>query len=190
MERSSRALIPILRKWTALNGQPTRTFFSRRALVPFVDSPFSQLRQLDRHFDRIEQDLLGGFLNPWKRISLPEFVTRSSTPMTVYEAETPGKYQVNVVIGDGIPAENIKVSLVDRMVRIEAKYEHKSEDGTSSVSQEFMRQFTLPENVDPGQVKSLLTPEGILQIEAPLPIEEGTSKVKEIPINIGKIDAK
>jgi HSP20 family molecular chaperone IbpA len=145
---------------------------------------------MERQFDRLERDILA-FGNPWTKLVVPTYSRLFSAPMTIYESETPGKYTVNVVIGESVPAENVKVTLTDRVVKIEAKYEHKAEDGQSSVSQEFMRQFTLPENVDLSQVKSFYTGDGILKIEGPVPIEENANeKLKEIPIKVGEAKAK
>jgi len=53
------------------------------------------------------------------------------------------------------------------------------------VYQEFTQKFVLPKNVDPLQVKSKFTPEGVLQVEAPLPPPEpDAEKPTEIPIKI------
>ncbi|CAG7730719.1 unnamed protein product [Allacma fusca] len=95
------------------------------------------------------------------------------------------KYCLNVRVGNFSP-ENVKISLKDRVMTIEAKTEEKSEDGNRRVYQEVSRQFTLPENVDLKEVKSILTPEGVLKIEAPLPQQAlpEPPKPQEIPIHL------
>jgi HSP20 family molecular chaperone IbpA len=137
------------------------------------------MRNMERHFDRMERDLNSAFGSFFKPMT-------AKTPLTVYEAEAPGKYQLNVVMGEGFKPENIKVTLKDHEMRIEAKYDHTSEDGKSRVYQEFTRTFPLPKAIDQAQVKSLFTPEGVLQIEAPLPEPEVEAKPvpKEIPISV------
>jgi len=111
---------------------------------------------------------------------------------TVENPNQPGKYTMNVPLCDSIAPEDLKVSLKDHVMTIEAKKETKSKDGNSRVYQEFMKKFTLPPNVDMKEVKSVLTPEGYLKIEAPLPIQalsepEPPQKKQalEIPIHQG-----
>jgi len=100
------------------------------------------------------------------------------------EGSETGKYTMNVPLGCNINPEDIKVSCKEHCLTIEARKECKSNDGTSRLYQEFMRKFTLPEHVNMKEVKSILTPQGYLHIEAPLPkktLLEGKQE-KEIPI--------
>ena len=61
--------------------------------------------------------------------------------------------------------------------------EHKSEDGTQAIFQEIARTYTLPDNVEVEKMKSLLSEDGILCIEAPLKGSKETPKgPTEIPI--------
>jgi HSP20 family molecular chaperone IbpA len=83
-----------------------------------------------------------------------------------------GKYRLNVPLGRSIGPEDVKIGIKDKIMTIEAKKEQKSEDGNCRVYQEYVRKFTLPENIDTKEVKSVLTPEGYLQIEAPLPLKK------------------
>ena len=85
------------------------------------------------------------------------------------EGEGTANYVMNVPLGSDIGPEDLKVSLKDHVMTIEAKKEQKSEDGNCRVYQEFTRKFTLPKGIDMKEVKSTLTPEGYLKIEAPLP---------------------
>lgn len=164
---------------------PARTFFSRRNNEFWgVDDAF---RQMERQFEQMENRMNSIFRNMgFKEPLLP--VSVELTPrMTMYETETADKYAMNVVIGKNLPPENIKVNMKDRLVTVEVKYEktYDHEDGKSKFSQELLRQFTLPEGIDVSQVKSVLTPDGILMFEAPLPPKAiaDSAKVKEIPIN-------
>jgi HSP20 family molecular chaperone IbpA len=167
---------------------PHRTFFSRRsnALWDVGDT----FRQMERQFEHMENELASTFRNLGIRGNrfLPSISMDLATPpMTMYETETADKYTMNVVIGKGLPPENIKVNLKDRLIEVEVKYEktYGYEDGKSKISQELLRAFTLPEGIDTSQVKSLLTPDGILQFTAPLPPKavEESQKPHEIPIN-------
>jgi HSP20 family molecular chaperone IbpA len=167
---------------------PHRTFFSRRpnALWDVGDT----FRQMERQFEHMENELASAFRNfglRGNRFLPSSSLDLTTSPMTMYETETADKYTMNVVIGKGLPPENIKVNLKDRVIEVEVKYEktYDYEDGKSKISQELFRAFTLPEGIDAAEVKSLLTPDGVLQFTAPLPpkaIEEA-KKPQEIPIN-------
>jgi len=189
MQKCSAILAPLSRHLArGIQVQPSRNFFIRRKSFPpaiweSAADVERHVRDIARQFDRLEREIenqwrLNGFPMP-PSLSFP----RTSAPMSMYESEVDGKYQMNVVMGEKFVPENIKVTLKDRVLTIEAKYDHSSEDGKSRVYQEFSRQFTLPENINPSEVKSMFTPDGILQIEAPLPPQPEGSKPKEIPIS-------
>ncbi|XP_040569576.1 uncharacterized protein [Lepeophtheirus salmonis] len=63
--------------------------------------------------------------------------------------------------------EEIMVKTVDNKLMVHAKHEEKA-DGKSSFRQ-YNREFLLPEGTDPELIKSSLSKEGILTVEAPLP---------------------
>jgi len=94
--------------------------------------------------------------------------------------ETGGNsYRINIDVS-GFKPEDIKVSLKDRVLTIDAKMEQKSEDG-SRLYQEMSRMYTLPANVEVNNLKSLLSNDGVLAIEAPISGE--VEQPKEIPIS-------
>ena len=93
------------------------------------------------------------------------------------------KYKLHINMGHSFSPEDLKISVKDGVMSIEAKHEKKSEDGNHRVYQEVMRKFTLPKDVDPKEVKSVLSPQGVLQIEAPLPQKAiEAQQPKHIPI--------
>jgi len=130
------------------------------------------------------------------RSNWPEFSDRYSSSLSPFVEshvdgtdKTPGKYTVSVPLGGNISPEDVKITLKNHILTIEAKKEKKTDDGNSStrVYQEFTRKFTLPPNVDMKEVKSILSPEGYLKIEAPLPQPKEAEKPagpKEIPIQV------
>ncbi|CAL1267323.1 unnamed protein product [Larinioides sclopetarius] len=63
------------------------------------------------------------------------------------------------------PSE-IDVKTVDNNIVIHGKHEEKT-DEHGSIAREFTRRYMLPEGTDPGKVKSSLSANGILTIEAP-----------------------
>ncbi|CAG7826551.1 unnamed protein product, partial [Allacma fusca] len=145
-----------------------------------IDSSFSSFPRLsDRRIDHFRPSL------DWTNDTS---LTSSSTGL-VESTKTPGKYEVDIPLSNGIGPEDLKVTLKDHMMTIEAKKESKSDDGTRKTYLEFKRQFTLPPNVNMAEVKSVLTAEGHLKIEAPLPPPPKpqpalTAPLKETPIPI------
>jgi len=109
-------------------------------------------------------------------------------PQIVDDEEGKKKYRLNIHLGDNFPPENIRVGLKDRVMTIQAKMEQKSDDGNSRVYREVSRKFTLPENLDVKEVKSVMEPNGILKVEAPMPQQALTQaeppQSMEIPIHL------
>lgn len=59
------------------------------------------------------------------------------------------------------------VKTVDNKLLVHAKHEEK--EGGKSVYREYNREFLLPSGTDPETIKSSLSRDGILTVEAPLP---------------------
>ncbi|XP_037086372.1 heat shock protein beta-1-like isoform X2 [Pollicipes pollicipes] len=68
--------------------------------------------------------------------------------------------------------EEIVVKTVDNKLLVHAKHEEKT-DGRS-VYREYNREFLLPQGSNPEMIKSSLSKDGILTVEAPLPALEGS----------------
>jgi len=64
--------------------------------------------------------------------------------------------------------EEIIVKTVDNKLLVQAKHE-QNKDGRS-VFREYNREFMLPQGTDPELIKSSLSKDGILTVEAPLPV--------------------
>lgn len=75
--------------------------------------------------------------------------------------------------------EEIVVKTVDNKLQVHAKHEEKSEN--RSVYREYNREFLLPKGTNPEMIKSSLSKDGVLTVEAPLPAIEGL-KERMIPI--------
>lgn len=65
--------------------------------------------------------------------------------------------------------------------QVHAKHEEKSEN--RSVYREYNREFLLPKGTNPEQIRSSLSKDGILTIEAPLPALEAPNRERTIPID-------
>lgn len=74
--------------------------------------------------------------------------------------------------------EEIIVKTVDNKLLVHAKHEEKSD--SRSVYREYNREFLLPKGTNPEAIKSSLSKDGVLTVEAPLP--SLTSGEKMIPI--------
>jgi HSP20 family molecular chaperone IbpA len=95
-----------------------------------------------------------------------------------------GKFTVTIPLGAGVKPEDLKVAVKDRELTVSVKGSSDSEDGTARLVQEYTKKITLPEDVQVHQVKTVLSAEGILTIEAPIPETASTrAKVVEIPIS-------
>lgn len=75
--------------------------------------------------------------------------------------------------------EEIVVKTVDNKLMVHAKHEEKTD--TKSVYREYNREFLLPKNVNPESIRSSLSKDGVLTVDAPLPAIAGPGE-KMIPI--------
>ncbi|XP_076351169.1 alpha-crystallin B chain-like [Tachypleus tridentatus] len=76
--------------------------------------------------------------------------------------------------------EEIVVKTVDNRLQVHAKHEEKSD--CKQVYREYNREFLLPKGSNPEMIKSSLSKDGVLTIEAPLPALEG-KKERMVPID-------
>ncbi|XP_066137433.1 heat shock protein beta-1 isoform X2 [Euwallacea fornicatus] len=74
--------------------------------------------------------------------------------------------------------EEIVVKTVDNKLLVHAKHEEKTE--SKSVYREYNREFLLPKGTNPELIKSSLSKDGVLTVEAPLPAIASGEKL--IPI--------
>ncbi|KAL0113459.1 hypothetical protein PUN28_012546 [Cardiocondyla obscurior] len=74
--------------------------------------------------------------------------------------------------------EEIVVKTVDNKLLVHAKHEEKTE--SKSVYREYNREFLLPKGTNPESIKSSLSKDGVLTVEAPLPAISAGEKL--IPI--------
>lgn len=69
---------------------------------------------------------------------------------------------------------------MDNRLCVHAKHVEESESG--KIHREFIREYTLPDDVNPDLLKSHLSKDGVLQIEAPAPPSVEAPKEHIIPI--------
>ncbi|BES90326.1 unnamed protein product [Nesidiocoris tenuis] len=75
--------------------------------------------------------------------------------------------------------EEIVVKTVDNKLLVHAKHQEQSE--SKSVYREYNREFLLPKGTNPESIKSSLSKDGVLTVEAPLPALEGPDHL--VPIS-------
>ena len=92
-------------------------------------------------------------------------------------------YKITVNVENYNP-EELTIKTVGNSVQVEAKHMEKTSDGRSFSSRNFTQSFSLPKGVNPDEVKSNLSKDGTLTIEAPLPQPKTSLKGTErmVPI--------
>lgn len=132
-----------------------------------------QVRSMEREVSRAFRDFeRGGFFGS------PTLRWLRSRDVPV-ESGTAEKFQLQLDLAQFKP-EDVKVSINGNQLTVRARCESK--DGSSSHVREFSHSVTLPEDVDPDTVRSVLQTDGSLSIEAPRLQLEQASEPKEVPI--------
>lgn len=114
-----------------------------------------------------------GFSGPW---SLPRQASTEVDPRT-YKFDSKG-FSAFVDIHFFDPKE-VSVKTINHTIVVECKHDSR-EDGHGYVERRFVRKFTLPNEYDMSTVKSTLSKDGILQLEAPKPALQGEEQHIEI----------
>jgi len=149
--------------------------------------PWGHVSNLDRRLIDLGRQLAswnGDYNDLASRLNTPGLIHQDFLNPSFESKEKEGKYILSVPLGKNLSPDEVKIKVKENVMIIEGKKEQKSEDGSSRSYQEFMRKFTLPETVKKDEIKSVLTPEGYLHIDAPL-LQDALlepPKPKEIPI--------
>ena len=93
-------------------------------------------------------------------------------------------FRVSFDVSEFQPNE-INVRTQDQQLIVHAK--HQGQSGSKSVSKEFSRQVDIPKDVDPNDLRSTLSSDGILQVEASVsaPAYSRIEQANEAPLNNG-----
>lgn len=165
----------------------TRNFWGWRRypfdhLERYVDRRLWEVdRELTRALEDVEKRFFPFRTERWQ----PErwgwrTLFESSREVPVEVAEDGSRKMVIKVDVARFKPEEVKVTVGEGMVSIRAKHEEASEDG-AQVYRKYVKEFTLPEDVDLESLRSYLDDGGMLRIEAQLPAIEAPAH-KEIPI--------
>ncbi|XP_064456954.1 heat shock protein Hsp-16.1/Hsp-16.11-like [Ornithodoros turicata] len=137
-----------------------------------------QVRNMEREMSRTFRDLdraTGG----WS----PAFRWLRARDVPVETAEGGEKFQLQLDLADFKP-EEVRVSIMGNQVSVRARSERKSSDGSNFV-REFSHSVTLPDDVDPDTLRSVLNADGTLNIEGPRKHLPPPQEPKEVPIERG-----
>lgn len=96
-------------------------------------------------------------------------------------------FAVNVDVHDYLPEElSVQVTKDDGFVVVEGSHEERP-DEHGLVRRHFTRRYKLPDGVDPDTITSKLTPEGVLQVWAPIKaLNPPQERVRHVPINCSR----
>jgi len=104
------------------------------------------------------------------------------TSQALQVTEKDGRFSCVMDVKDFTPTD-LQVKVVDDRVVVEGKYEKKSEDGKSSSSKSFHKEFNLPACANLDLVSTALSKDGVLTVRAPkkegteiVPASDGTVK--------------
>jgi hypothetical protein len=110
----------------------------------------------------IAQQMLGGFGDS----PIRSWLEGLNSPLIQQGAGGDGKQlKLRFDVSQYVP-EEIVVKTVDNKLLVHAKHEEKTD--SSSVYREYNREFLLPNGTNPEAIKSSLSKDGILTVEAPL----------------------
>lgn len=100
---------------------------------------------------------------------IPIYTTDLNDTKAVIEKDQNGcpVYRARFNVKEYKPHE-ISVKMDKNKIIVSAKHEEK--DGTKSVSTEFNREVTIPKEVDPMSLQCMISQDGILTVDAPVPV--------------------
>ncbi|EFO87011.1 hypothetical protein CRE_19335 [Caenorhabditis remanei] len=137
-------------------------------------SPFSSGRGASSDFDNFFDEMTRGSLLPYWRDADHNSFNFSDTIGEIINDES--KYAIQLDVSHFKP-EDLKIELNGRELKVEGSQETRTEHSYSKRS--FSKMVLLPEDVDVAALKSAISNEGRLQIEAP----KSTNNSRVIPIN-------
>ena len=117
-----------------------------------------------------------GYLRPWQRAASNLLKSEAGSTVNIDKE----KFEVMLDVQQFAPNE-VNVKVVDNFVVVEGKHEEKP-DEHGYIQRNFMRRYRLPNDVDPENIKSQLSSDGLLTICAPLKQLKAPNEERAIPI--------
>lgn len=163
------------------------------ALIPLLLNELDQLRRpafgdlFDQHFGMgllndqlvcprhtvLSVPLRSGYIRPWRT----QASEQSGVSSVTADKNT---FRVNLDVQQFKP-EEIDVKVVDDYLVVDAKHEER-QDNHGFISRHFTRRYKVPSDVDIDAIKSKLSSDGILTLEAPKKVQQENTNVRTIPI--------
>ena len=198
------SMMPFDREWPVFQG--SRPFFepfgsmessnnhwgsgsmTSGAMAPWQDfvTPFKQMeqqmRKLDRQFSEMSQQM-----SMQMSQRMPMQMNKLNQDPYVVDSDGKRMYRLNFDLRQYKP-EEIHVKTHNNMLSVHAKHESDGESG--KLYREFQQQFTIPEGIQLHSMSSVLRPDGVLCVEAPVPAtfkpveQSAIQKKPEVPIAI------
>lgn len=117
--------------------------------------------------------LRSGYIRPWR--------TQASEQSGVSNITSDkNTFKVNLDVQQFKP-EEIAVKVVDDYLVVDAKHEER-QDNHGFISRHFTRRYKVPSDVNIDAIKSKLSSDGVLTLEAPKKVVESSTNERTIPI--------
>ena len=147
-----------------LSTMPWGFFERQRSMFSEMNRNMEEeFKKFDVELERVRKDLFK--LEPLDFGNLQSGLLKVENPI-VTDSDGNKKLALRFDVSNFKP-EEIEVKTKDNVLYVHAKHEENTPN--KKVFKEFSKQFTLPKTVDPGQLKSILTKDGVLNIEGPAP---------------------
>jgi HSP20 family protein len=143
-------------------------------------------RELEEMSDRLNRVFARGALSRGSAEEAKDTMTRFDWAPTVDIAETAEEFQIKAELPE-VKKEDVKVAVDQRVLRIEGERKQEKEEKGKKFHRversygSFLRTFTLPDNVDEGNVKAEFK-DGVLNVRLP---KTEKAKPKAIDIKVG-----
>lgn len=145
-------------------------------MTPFKEME-ERMKLLDRQFSEMSQQMSKKMAS----IRPPAMGSAMQKDPIITDANGKRKYQLNFDLRQYKP-EEIHVKTHNQHLCVHAK--HESTDGGNKVYREYQQQMSIPEGIEMQSLCSVLSPDGVLTIEAPMPETSPKAIQQEVPIAI------
>ncbi|CAK1543424.1 unnamed protein product [Leptosia nina] len=150
------------------------------SLQNIKDRFVSEMKRIDEEMTKFSTNLMGlyGTDNLTTSKETPgkplNWESLNTSPLIEGEGEN-RMIKLQFDLSEFDPTE-VNVNIINNLLQVTANHEYKTD--TSTTPKEYRREFHLPPGVDPERVVSSLTKEGVLVVQAPLPLLEKPLAIK------------
>jgi len=152
---------------------------THHAMMPPAMSPSSPLMMPTMHTPYWFRPP-GAMVPPPPAAFMRSMSATSGDGISVEVKNTPEKFEVSVDVSQYLP-EEVSVKTIDNTLQVEAKHEER-QDEHGFISRNFVRKYIMPKDVDPMLVRSKLSSEGVLTVEAPKKALTNGTNERAVPI--------